>query len=77
MTPTGYPAATVYVEINNRRTVAQKRALARLLTEACAEVLDASPDDVNIRFRILRFDDMAHGGELVSDRYRRAARRRK
>jgi phenylpyruvate tautomerase PptA (4-oxalocrotonate tautomerase family) len=70
-----YPAVTLYVEINDRRTLGQKRDLARLLTEACVEVLDASPEDVSVRFRILSYDHMARGGALLSDRHRRPAHR--
>ncbi|MBI4277257.1 MAG: tautomerase family protein [Armatimonadetes bacterium] len=59
---------TLYVEINDRRTLDQKRALARLLTDACVEVLGASPEDISVRFRILSYESMARGGEMLSDR---------
>jgi phenylpyruvate tautomerase PptA (4-oxalocrotonate tautomerase family) len=70
-----YPAVTLYVEINDRRTLGQKRALARLLTEACVDVLGADAEDVSVRFRILSYENMARGGALLSDRHRRAAHR--
>ncbi len=66
-----YPAVTLYVEVNDRRTLEQKRALARLLTQACVEVLGAGPEDVSVRFRILTYENMARAGELLSDRERR------
>ena len=62
------PAVTLYVEVNDSRTVDQKRALARLLTAVCVETLGAKPDDVSVRFRILNYENMARGGELLSDR---------
>lgn len=69
-----YPAVTLYVEVNDSRTVDQKRTLARLLTEACVNVLGASPEDVSVRFRILNYENMARGGSLLSDRHRKTAR---
>lgn len=65
------PAATIYVEINDRRTLDQKRKLARLLTETCVEILGVTPEDVSIRFRILSYENMARGGMLLSDREHR------
>jgi phenylpyruvate tautomerase PptA (4-oxalocrotonate tautomerase family) len=70
-----YPAVTLYVEINDRRTLGQKRALARLLTDACVDVLGSASEDVSVRFRVLSYQNMARGGTLLSDRTRRAHRR--
>jgi phenylpyruvate tautomerase PptA (4-oxalocrotonate tautomerase family) len=63
-----YPEVTLYVEVNDSRTIDQKRALAQLLTNVCLEVLRIAPDDVSVRFRILRHEDMARGGRLLVDR---------
>jgi phenylpyruvate tautomerase PptA (4-oxalocrotonate tautomerase family) len=63
------PAVTLYVEINDSRTLEQKRALAKLMTAACVETLGCAPEDVAVRFRILNYENMARGGELLSDRH--------
>ena len=76
MSASPYPVVTLYVEINDRRTVDQKRSLARLLTEACARVLRADPEDVSVRFRILSYENMARAGTLLSDRERPEPSRR-
>ncbi len=70
MSASPYPVVTLYVEINDKRTIDQKRRLARLLTEACVQVLGADPEAVSVRFRILSYENMAHAGTLLSDRER-------
>ncbi len=76
MSVSSYPVVTLYVEINDKRTVDQKRRLARLLTEACVQVLGADPEAVSVRFRILSYENMARGGRLLSDRLRPEPSRR-
>lgn len=76
MSASRYPVVTLYVEINDKRTVDQKRSLARLLTEACVRVLGADPEDVSVRFRILSYENMARAGTLLSDRQRQQPSRR-
>ena len=68
MTASRYPVVTIYVEINDKRTIDQKRKLARLITDACADVLKADPEDISIRFRILSYENMVRAGTLLSDR---------
>lgn len=74
MAASTYPAVTVYVEINDQRTLAQKRRLAQLITEASADVLGADPENVSVRFRILSYEDMARAGTLLADRQGRQSR---
>ena len=75
MTVSHYPVVTIYVEINDKRTLDQKRRLARLITEASVGVLGADPEDVSVRFRILSYENMARAGTLLSDRQRPEPRR--
>lgn len=70
-----YPVVTIYVEINDKRTLEQKRTLARLITNACVSELHADPEDVSVRFRILTYEHMARGGMLLSDRLRPGRRK--
>ena len=58
---------TLHVELFAGRTVYQKRALARALTEACVKTLGGSPDAVDIVFRDVERHDWATGGRLWSD----------
>ncbi|HRH86925.1 MAG TPA: 4-oxalocrotonate tautomerase [Rubrivivax sp.] len=58
---------TLHVELFAGRTVEQKRALARALTEACVKTLGGSPDAVDIVFRDVERHDWATGGRLWSD----------
>ena len=68
MTVAHYPVVTIYVEINDKRTLDQKRKLARLITDACTDVLNADPEDISVRFRILSYENMARAGTLLSER---------
>ncbi len=58
---------TLHVELFAGRTVEQKRALARALTEACVKTLGGPPDAVDIVFRDVERHDWATGGRLWSD----------
>jgi 4-oxalocrotonate tautomerase len=59
---------TLRVELFEGRTVEQKRALARELTEACVRVLGGSPDGVDILFYDMKRQDWSTGGVLWSDK---------
>ena len=58
---------TLHVELFAGRTVEQKRALARALTEACVKTLGGSPEAVDVIFRDVERHDWASGGRLWSD----------
>ncbi len=63
------PAVTLYIEVHNRRPVEEKRALARLMTDACAEALGVTGNDVHIRFSINTYQNIVRAGALLSDIY--------
>ena len=58
---------TIHVELFEGRTVEQKRALAKELTEATVRVLGGSADGVDVIFRDVARHDWATGGTLWSD----------
>ena len=58
---------TIHVELFAGRTLDQKRALARALTEATVETLGGSADAVNVIFRDVPRHDWATAGVLWSD----------
>lgn len=59
---------TLHVEFFEGRTVEQKRALARELTDACVRVLGGSADSVDVIFQDVRRENWATGGVLWSDK---------
>ena len=59
---------TLHVELFAGRTIEQKRALARALTEATVNVLGGSPEAVEIIFSDVHKHDWASGGVLWSDK---------
>ena len=59
---------TLRVELMEGRTVEQKRALAKELTDACVRVLGGSPDAVDILFYDIRREDWSTAVTLWSDR---------
>lgn len=59
---------TLHVELFEGRTVEQKAALARALTDACVAVLGGSADSVDVIFRDVARHDWATGGRLWSER---------
>ncbi|NRF65556.1 4-oxalocrotonate tautomerase [Aquincola sp. S2] len=59
---------TIHVELFEGRTVAQKAALAKEITEACVRVLGGSGDAVDVIFRDVARHDWATGGRLWSER---------
>lgn len=58
---------TIHVELFEGRTVAQKSALAKELTEACVRVLGGKPDSIDVIFRDVARHDWATGGTLWSE----------
>ncbi|MBL8351795.1 MAG: 4-oxalocrotonate tautomerase [Burkholderiaceae bacterium] len=61
---------TIHVELFEGRTIEQKRALARELTEAAVRVLGGSPDGVDVIFVDVARHDWATGGTLWADKSR-------
>lgn len=59
---------TLRVELFEGRTVEQKRALARELTDACVRVLGGSADGVDVLFYDIKRQDWSTGGQLWSDK---------
>ncbi|MBM3377168.1 MAG: 4-oxalocrotonate tautomerase [Betaproteobacteria bacterium] len=59
---------TIRVELFEGRTIDQKRALAKALTEATVQTLGGSPDAVDILFFDMKREDWATGGELWEDK---------
>jgi 4-oxalocrotonate tautomerase len=59
---------TLRVELFEGRTVEQKRALARELTEACVRVLGGSADGVDVLFFDVKRQDWSTGGQLWIDK---------
>lgn len=58
---------TIHVELFAGRTVEQKRALARALTEATVATLGGRPDSIDVIFTDVERHDWATGGVLWSD----------
>lgn len=59
---------TIRVELMEGRTVEQKKALAKELTQACEKVLGSSPGSVDVLFFDIKTHDWATGGELWSEK---------
>jgi len=59
---------TIHVRLFAGRTVEQKRALAKALTEATVATLGGKADGVDVVFTDVERHDWATGGELWSDR---------
>ena len=57
----------VTVSIKEGRTVEQKREMARRVTEAICETMNARPEVVRIIIHDLKGEDFAIGGTLVCD----------
>jgi 4-oxalocrotonate tautomerase len=58
---------TIRVEMFEGRTVEQKRAFAKALTEAAVRTIGSSPESVDVLFFDIRKQDWATGGKLWSD----------
>jgi 4-oxalocrotonate tautomerase len=59
---------TIHIELFEGRTLEQKRAYAKALTEATVQVLGSKPEAVEVIFTDVRKHDWATGGVLWSDR---------
>lgn len=59
---------TIRVELFAGRSVEQKRALARALTEATVATLGGKADAIDVIFVDVQRHDWATGGELWSDK---------
>jgi len=59
---------TIRVELFEGRTVEQKQALAKALTDATVKTLGGSPDSIDIVFFDIKKQDWATGGMLWSER---------
>jgi 4-oxalocrotonate tautomerase len=57
----------VHIEMWSGRTQAQKRELARAITEAFERITQASPDATIIIFDDVAKEDWAQGGVLASE----------
>jgi 4-oxalocrotonate tautomerase len=57
----------VIVEMFEGRTVEQKRAAAKAITDAIVEHLKTSAEATHIIFHEMKREDLAHGGKLASD----------
>ena len=57
----------VHVEMWSGRTKAQKRELARAITEAFERITNSTPDATIIIFDDVAKDDWAQGGTLASE----------
>jgi 4-oxalocrotonate tautomerase len=58
---------TIRVEMFEGRTVEQKRAFAKALTEAAVRTIGSSPESVDVLFFDIQKQDWATGGKLWSD----------
>lgn len=59
---------TIRVDLFAGRTIEQKRALAKALTEATVRTLGGSPEAVDIIFNDVQRHDWATAGTLWSDK---------
>ena len=59
---------TIHVELFEGRTVEQKRAFAKALTEAAVQTIGSSADSVDVIFHDVRKENWATGGVLWSDK---------
>lgn len=59
---------TLRVELLEGRTLEQKRALVKALTQAVVETLGSKPEAVDVLLFDIQRHDWATGGELWSDK---------
>ena len=59
---------TIRVDMFEGRSLEQKRALARELTDACVRTIGVSPESVDILFFDIPKQHWASGGQLWSDK---------
>ncbi len=58
----------VTISLKEGRTIEQKRALAKAVTEAVVRTLDSKPEAVHIVLHDEPAANFAHGGVLLADR---------
>jgi 4-oxalocrotonate tautomerase len=58
---------TIHVTLFAGRTIEQKRAAAKALTEAAVKTLGANPESTDVIFEDVQKHDWATGGQLWSD----------
>jgi len=58
---------TINVQLFEGRTVEQKRAFVKAITEATVATLGSSPESVDIILQDVKREDWATGGKLWSD----------
>jgi 4-oxalocrotonate tautomerase len=58
---------TIHVQLFAGRTIEQKRALAKALTDATVATLGGRPDGIDVIFSDVQRHDWATGGTLWSD----------
>ncbi len=62
------PRVTLYIQIHDGRPRSQKVALAKALTDACVQgVSGLVPENVSVSFRVVSYDDVSLGPDLLSD----------
>ncbi|WP_337786193.1 4-oxalocrotonate tautomerase [Ramlibacter lithotrophicus] len=64
----GDPMPTIRVDLMEGRTVDQKRALVKAITQAVVDTLGARPESVDVLLFDVKRHDWATGGELWSDK---------
>ena len=57
----------IVVELLEGRSIEQKRACAKAITDAIVTHLKATPESTHILFHELKREDLAHGGKLHAD----------
>lgn len=63
----------IKIEMFPGRTLEQKRAIAKAVTDSFVEAANATPQSVHILFSEIAQDDWAVAGQLCSDRAAAAA----
>lgn len=58
----------VQIEMMEGRTLEQKRAMVKKVTEALVETLNAKPEAITIVIREMKREHYAHAGVLACDR---------
>ncbi len=67
-TSQGKTMPTINVQMFEGRTLEQKRAFVKAVTEASAQTLGCSPEAVDIIIQEIKREDWASGGTLWSDK---------
>lgn len=59
---------TVTIDFYKGRTLEQKRAMVKKVTEALVETIQCKPENVHISLREMTPEDVANGGVLNCDK---------